>query len=57
MKRRDLIKLLERNGWYFLRRGGNHDVYTDGKAIEPVSRQREIPEKVARTIIRRRNLK
>ena len=33
MKRRDLIKLLEKNGWTFLRNGGNHDIYTDGKAI------------------------
>ncbi len=32
MKRRDLIKLLEKNGWTFLRNGGNHDIYTDGKS-------------------------
>ena len=30
MKRRDLIKLLEKNGWTFKRAGGNHDVYVKG---------------------------
>lgn len=57
MKRRDLIKLLEANGWYFKREGGNHDIYTNGKDIEPISRQKEIKESVAKAIIRRRGLK
>ena len=56
-KRRDLIKLLEANGRYYKRNGGDHDIYTDGKHIEPVSRQREIKESVAKAIIRRRGLK
>ena len=30
MKRRDLIKLLEKNDWYLKRNGGNHDIYTNG---------------------------
>lgn len=57
MKRRDLIKLLEKNGWYFKRVGGNHDIYTNGVDNEPVSRQKEIKEAVAQAIIRRRGLK
>lgn len=57
MKRRDLIKLLEENGWYFKREGGNHDIYTNGTDIEPISRQREIKEDVAKAIIKRRGLK
>lgn len=57
MKRRDLIKLLEANGWYFKREGGNHDIYTNGKDIEPISRLKEIKESVAKAIIRRRGLK
>lgn len=56
MKRRDLIKLLETNGWWFKRAGSNHDIYTNGKANEPVSRQREIDELVANAIIKRRDL-
>ena len=57
MKRRDLIKLLERNGWWLKRDGGNHDIYTNGVDTEPISRQREIKEAVAKAIIRRRGLK
>lgn len=57
MKRRDLIKLLEANGWYFKREGGSHDIYTNGTDIEPISRQREIKEDVAKAIIKRRGLK
>lgn len=57
MKRRDLIKLLEKNGWYFKRSGGSHDIYTNGTNNESISRQKEIKEAVAQAIIRRRGLK
>ena len=57
VKRRDLIKLLIANGWWFKRDGGNHDIYTNGKDNEPISRQREINELVAQKIIKRRDLK
>ena len=57
MKRRDFIKLLERNGWTFDRHGGNHDVYRTGDKEEPVPRHSEINENLAKAIIRRRNLK
>lgn len=36
MKKRDLIKLLEKNGWEFSRCGGNHDVYIKGKETEVI---------------------
>lgn len=57
MKRRDLIKKFEDNGWWFLRHGANHDIYTDGKNIEPISHEREIDEPLAKKIIKRRGLK
>jgi hypothetical protein len=57
MKRRYLIKLFLRNGWYFKRDGGNHDIYTNGIDCEALSRQREIDEVVAQKIIKRRELK
>jgi len=57
MKRRDLVKLFERNGWWFKRDGGKHDIYTNGTECEPISRQKEINEQVARNIIKRRGLK
>ena len=39
MKRRAHNTLLEKNGWWFKRDGGNHDIYTNGKDNEPISRQ------------------
>ena len=57
MKRKDLIKLLEKNGWYFLRNGGNHDVYTNGNRNEAIARHTEISEELAKRIIKRKGLK
>ena len=57
MKKRELIKLLERNGWYLKRNGGNHDLYTDGQHTEPIPRHPKINERLARDIISKYNLK
>lgn len=57
MKRKDFIKLLERNGWYLKRNGGSHDVYTNGQRSEPVPRHSEIDEDLAKAIIKRQGLK
>lgn len=57
MKRKDLIKLLEKNGWWKLREGGGHTVYTDGKETEPIPRHNEINENTAKAIIKRRELR
>ena len=53
MKRKDLIKLLKFHGFYFLRSGGNHDVYTNGKTMVPVPKHNEINELLAGAIIRK----
>ncbi len=57
MKRRDLVKLLEANGWKLLRCGGSHDVYTNGDKCEIIPRHSEIKENLAKAIIRRQRLK
>lgn len=61
MKTKDLIELLERNGWQFKRHGANHDIYvrvTDsGIERESIVRHRETDEELARAIIKRRGLK
>ena len=57
MNRKDLIKKLEKNGWYFDRHGGNHDIYTNGKKIVSIPRHREINEITAKNIIKRCGLK
>ena len=57
MKTKDLIKLLERNGWEFKRHGVNHDVYVKGSERESIVRHKETDELLAKAIIKRRNLK
>ena len=57
MKRREIIKLLEKNGWYIKRNGGNHDLYTNGKQTEPIPRHPDINERLARSIIKKLGLK
>ncbi|WP_088228918.1 type II toxin-antitoxin system HicA family toxin [Desulfosporosinus sp. FKB] len=57
MKRKDLIKLLEKNGWYFKREGHDHTIFTNGLDNEPISRQSEIDDILAKKIIKRRGLK
>lgn len=57
MKRRDLVKLMEANGWWLLRSGANHDIYTNGTKSEPIPRHYEIKENLAKSIIRRQGLK
>ena len=57
MKQKDLIKLLEKNGWWKEREGGNHIIYTNGKESETIPRHKELNELLAKSIIKRRGLK
>lgn len=53
MKRAVLVRKLESSGWYLLRNGANHDIYTNGERIEVIPRHKEINEKLAMTILKR----
>lgn len=57
MKKKDLVSLFEKNGWYLKRNGSNHDVYTNGKDTETIPRHKEVKENLAKAIIKRRGLK
>lgn len=57
MKQRDLVKLLRKNGWTYLRDGDNHDIYTNGTDVEPIPRHKEIKETTAKAIIKKLGLK
>ena len=56
MKRRDLVRLLEKNGWYLKWNGADHDIYTDGKQKMPIPRHSEINERLAQSIIKQLGL-
>lgn len=57
MNRKEFIRLLKSNGWWLKREGGDHTIYTNGKAIEPIPRQNELNERLVQAIIKRRGLK
>jgi predicted RNA binding protein YcfA (HicA-like mRNA interferase family) len=54
MKRRDLIKRIEKAGCILIRHGGKHDWYQNpnSKVSQPIPRHREIKEHLAIHIIK-----
>ena len=52
MKRKDLIRHLEKNGCEFLREGTNHTVYVNRseKKVSTIPRHREIDKNLAKKI-------
>ncbi|MBP3816592.1 MAG: type II toxin-antitoxin system HicA family toxin [Firmicutes bacterium] len=57
MKRRDLIKKLEKAGFIFEEHGGNHDTYRRGNDVEQIPRHKEISENLAKKILKKWGLK
>lgn len=57
MKQRDLVKKLNQNGWYLLKHGGEHDIYTNGIKKVQVPRHKEIKEILAQSILKQAELK
>lgn len=53
MKRRDLENRFKKAGWNFLRNGGEHDVWTNGKDVESIPRHREVNERLAKALIKK----
>ncbi len=56
MQRFKLERKFKKNGWYLLRHGANHDIWTDGKKIEKLPRHPQIKESLARGLIRKHHL-
>ena len=57
MKRTAFVRLLERNGWHYLRPGGNHDVFAKGTDRLAVPRHSEIKEGLVRRAVKEKGLK
>jgi mRNA interferase HicA len=56
LKQKDLVDKLEKAGFVFERHGSNHDIYVRGIEKEEVPRHKEIDERLAKAIIKRRGL-
>lgn len=53
MKRRELLKLFAKAGWYLKRNGSQHDIYTNGVDSEAVPRHPDINERLAKALIKK----
>ena len=42
VKRRDLVRYLEENGFYLLREGSKHSIYTNAIKTVPIKRRRTL---------------
>jgi len=57
VKRRDLVQYLEDNGFYLLREGGNHSIYTNNTITLPVKRHNIFDRITANEICKQAGLK
>jgi mRNA interferase HicA len=57
IKRKKLIKYLEENGFYLLREGGNHSIYSNGIKTVPIKRHKDIDRITANELCKQALLK
>ena len=57
VKRRELIKYFEENGFYLLREGAKHSIYTNNEKTIPIKRQRTIDRITANELCKQAGLK
>ncbi|MGQ9571508.1 MAG: type II toxin-antitoxin system HicA family toxin [Thermodesulfovibrionales bacterium] len=57
VKRRDLVKYFEENGFYLLREGNNHSIYPDNNKIIPIKRHTTIDRITANELCKQAGLK
>lgn len=57
VKRRDLIAYIQENGFYLLREGGKHSIYTNNAKTIPVKRHRTIDRITANELCKQAGLK
>jgi mRNA interferase HicA len=56
VKRRDLISYFEKNGFYLLREGGKHSIYTNEKKVIPVKRHKNLERITANELCKQAGL-
>jgi len=56
VKRRDLVRYFETNGFHLLREGANHSIYTDGTKAIPIKRHRQLDRITANELCKQAGL-
>ncbi|OQW96529.1 MAG: hypothetical protein BWK74_08345 [Desulfobacteraceae bacterium A6] len=57
IKRRDLLRYFEENGFYLLREGSNHSIFTNGAKTVPIKRHRNLDRITANELCKQAGLK
>jgi len=57
VKRRDLVRYLEQNGFSLLREGGKHSIYSNGVKTVPVKRHRTLDRVTANELCKQAGLR
>lgn len=57
VKRRKVEKRFEENGWYFVRHGANHDIWSNGIIKTQLPRHPKISDRLYQGLINQFNLK
>ncbi|MCX5811365.1 MAG: type II toxin-antitoxin system HicA family toxin [Proteobacteria bacterium] len=57
VKRRDLIRYLEENGYRLLREGGNHSIYINEDIVVPIKRHKDFDRITANELCKQAGLK
>jgi len=57
IKRSDLVRYIEEHGFYLLREGGSHSIYTNGTRTIPVKRHRTLDRITANELCKQAGLK
>jgi predicted RNA binding protein YcfA (HicA-like mRNA interferase family) len=56
VKRIDLVRYFEEKGFYLLREGANHSIYTNGTKVIPVKRHRQFDRITANELCKQAGL-
>jgi mRNA interferase HicA len=56
VKRRELVKYVEANGFYLVREGGKHSIYTNGAKMIPIKRHRSLDRVTANELCKQAGL-
>ena len=57
VKRRDVVRHFEKNGYFLLREGSNHSIYTNNKKTIPIKRHRTLDRITANELCKQAGLK
>ncbi len=56
VKRRELVRYLEANGFYLVREGSKHSIYTNGPKMIPIKRHRSLDRITANELCKQAGL-